>query len=272
MEKRPRLLVTLEGYAVEGGFDGPNLPATNYSPTIALGRHAGPGDAENLWDDYERVIDLVGQMGLAGIRMTLEWARIEPRRGRIDDGAIDRYARAVRHARGLGLDVTVALIDAAWPSWLGLEAWLLPWVVPHVLNHARLVVGRLRDDVTGVVVFTDPSRLVEGGYLRAEGPPWRLRAEEDASSARRQIERITSELKSDALVGPLLVGSFCEVTLGTSAREMTAQRALRRDVDEVYVRSLVRGCGPSASARGLLTRDETGWRVGATDELLEALR
>lgn len=264
--------MTLEGYAVEGGFDRPYEPATNYSPTIALGRHAGPGDAEGLWDDYEKVMDLAASMGLAGVRLTLEWARIEPRRGRVDTGALDRYANVVRHARRLGLDVTVVLFDAAWPSWLGLEAWLLPWVVPHVLAHARRVVGHISGDVTGLVVFANPALLVEGGFLRGEGPPWRSREVEDARAAKGQIERIVGELETDDAVAALLVGSSAEVSLELSATQIAAFRDRATDLDEVYARSLVRGRGPSAVARGLLTREGDEWRVCASDELLEALR
>src|ERR1039458_7500800 len=63
MERRPRRYVTLEGYAVEGGFDGTSQPSTCFRPTIALGRHLGPGDAYGLWRDYERGLDLVPTMG-----------------------------------------------------------------------------------------------------------------------------------------------------------------------------------------------------------------
>ena len=272
MDNRPRLLVTLEGYAVEGGFDRPYEPATNYSPTIALGRHPGPGDAEGLWNDYEQVIDLVVSMGLDGVRLTLEWARIEPRPGRIDVAALERYAKVVRHARALGLQVTLVLVDAAWPSWLGLEAWLLPWVVPHVLAHADRVAQHVGADATGVVAFARPSLLVGGGYLRGEGPPWRQRGVEDALAAQRQIERVERELASHALIGPLLVGSSADVTLDRTASQIASWRAQSRDVDELYVRSLVRGRGPTASARGLLEKDSNGWRISAPAELLEALR
>lgn len=264
--------MTLEGYAVEGGFDRPYEPATNYSPTIALGRHAGPGGAEGLWDDYEKVIDLAASMGLAGVRLTLEWARIEPRRGRVDSSALDRYVNVVRHARRLGLDVTVVLIDAAWPSWLGLEAWLLPWVVPHVLAHARRVAERISGDVTGLVVFANPALLVEGGFLRGEVPPWRSRQVEDARAAKAQIERIVRELGNDDALAPLLVRSSAQVSLELPPAQIAAFRDRTTDLDEVYARSLVRGRGPSASARGLLTREGDVWRVDASDELLEVLR
>ena len=81
---RPRRYVTLEGYAVEGGLDGPYQPSTCYRPTIALGRHAGPGDADDLWRDYERVLDLVADARIRRRALSVEWARdrTATRRGR----------------------------------------------------------------------------------------------------------------------------------------------------------------------------------------------
>jgi hypothetical protein len=59
MTERPRLFATLEGYAVEGGFDRTGEPMTCFSPTISLGRQAGPGAADDLWHHYEQVLDVV---------------------------------------------------------------------------------------------------------------------------------------------------------------------------------------------------------------------
>jgi hypothetical protein len=150
---RARLFVTLEGYAVEGGFDRPGGPATCYSPTIALGRHPGPGAADGLWRHYEDVLDLVPELGVAGVRLNVEWARVEPRADEVDESALRRYLDVVGHARSLGLDVTVGLVDAVWPSWLGQEAWLLPWVAPYAHAQIERITEELRrDDVVGAKV------------------------------------------------------------------------------------------------------------------------
>ena len=154
MASRTRLLVTLEGYAVEGGFDRVGEPMTCYSPTIALGRHAGPGNADGLWRDYEAVLDLVPELGFDGVRLTLEWARIEPRPGVVDEKALAVTARSFASRAALGLGVTVAIVDGVWPSWLGLEAWILPWTVPCVLDHARRVVEAYGGDATAFLAFT----------------------------------------------------------------------------------------------------------------------
>jgi len=266
MERRPRRYVTLEGYAVEGGFDGPYQPSTCYRPTIALGRHDGPGEADDLWHDYEVVLDLVPAMGFDGVRLSVEWARIEPHRGQFDDAAFERYDDVARYATSLGLAVTGVVVDAAWPAWLGLEAWLLPWVVPLVVEQARCVAQS--PAVTGVMVFADEQSLVNG-YLDASGPPWRRGARVDADLARAQIESIRAALGEDPVVGPKLVTSTRSVRVDQPLEQIRS--ALESECDEVYVRSLVHGHGPSASA-GLLVKDADGWRVSASKQLLEVLR
>jgi beta-glucosidase/6-phospho-beta-glucosidase/beta-galactosidase len=266
VERRPRRYVTLEGYAVEGGLDGPYQPSTCFRPTIALGRHAGPGDADDLWHDYEHVLDLVPSLGFDGVRLSVEWARVEPYRGEVDESALERYAQVARHAQSLGLGVTTVIVDAAWPAWLGLEAWLLPWVVPCVIEQARRVVTAM-PEASRVVIFADTTSLVNG-YLDSSTPPWRHGARVDAELAHDQISAILAELWDDALVGPRIVATSASVRVDQSVGEVSA--ALATECDELYVRSLVRGHGPSASA-GLLAKRSDGWRVEATDELLDVL-
>ena len=268
---RPRLFVTLEGYAVEGGFDQSGGPMTCYAPTTALGRHDGPGVADDLWHHYERVLDFVPGLGFDGIRLTVEWARVEPRPGEVDHRALERYGEVIAYARSLDLEITLALVDAVWPSWLGQEAWLLPWVVPHVLSHARRVVTSFAGERSGVVAFTQPDELVTSGYLRAAAPPWRRGAHKDAAFAHAQIEGLLSALSADPVVGPRLVKTSAVMTLDVAPEYLVKARH-SLDVDELYVRSLLRGSGPTAVAQGLLVQHGDEWRVGAPPALLSALR
>jgi beta-glucosidase/6-phospho-beta-glucosidase/beta-galactosidase len=219
VQRRPRRYVTLEGYAVEGGFDGPYQPSTCFRPTIALGRHAGPAGADDLWRDYEAVLDLVPGIGFDGVRLNVEWARVEPHRGVVDEVALERYAEVASYAQNLGLGVTVVIVDAAWPAWLGLEAWLLPWVVPCVLEQAARVVGAVRA-ATGVVVFSDPEYQVNG-FLDSSAPPWRRNARRDAEMAHDQINSILTTLRGDALVGPKVVASSAHVRVDQSDSRRT---------------------------------------------------
>jgi beta-glucosidase/6-phospho-beta-glucosidase/beta-galactosidase len=258
VSERPRILATLEGYAVEGGLDVAGGPATCFSPSIALGRVAGPGDAEALWHDYEAVIDAASTLGVDGVRLGVEWARVEPRRGEVDDAALERYRAVAAHARSRGLRVSVALVDGAWPAWLGLEAWLLPWVEPRCVEHARRVVSALGDQVDGLVVFADPAGIVERGYLWGTAPPWRRGARADAASAAAQVARIAATLRDDPLVGPLVVDSARTVSLDAPASTLASLGA-DPSWDEVHLRALVAGVGPRAAPAGLLVRADAAW-------------
>ena len=263
--------MTLEGYAVEGGLDQPGGPATCYAPTIALGRHVGPGAADDLWHRYEDVLNFIPALGFDGVRLTIEWARVEPRPGWIDEAALARYGEVLRHARSLDLLVTLAVVDAAWPSWLGQEAWLLPWVVPHVIAQARRLVERFSRDLTGVVLFAQPRELVANGFLRATAPPWRRSALREASFANAQIARLNEVLRRDEMVGPTLTASSAVIALGQAPRDLARARA-SLEVQEIYVRSLLRGRGPTSVAQGLLVQEGGEWRVNAPAELLDVLR
>jgi beta-glucosidase/6-phospho-beta-glucosidase/beta-galactosidase len=261
----------LEGYAVEGGFDQPGGPMTCYAPTIALGRHARPGATDDLWRNYERVLDFVPGLGFDGIRLTIEWARVEPRAGVVDRRALERYGEVLRYARSLDLEVTLALVDAVWPSWLGQEAWLLPWVVPHVLGHARRIVTTFENALTGVVAFSQPRELVTSGYLHASAPPWRRGAQKDANFAHAQIDALVSALEADEVVGPRLVKSCAVMNLDVAPEDLVRARDTL-GVDELYLRSLLAGSGPTGVAQGLLVQHGNEWRVGAPEDLLSALR
>jgi hypothetical protein len=260
-----RILAVLDGYAVEGGLDTPDGPATCYAPTIALGRHGGPGAGEDLWRDYEDVVDAARALAIDGLRLSVEWARVEPRAGEIDDEAFARYDRLVRHARSHDLLVTVAIVDRAWPSWLGPEAWLAPWVRDRLVAHAREVVTRL-PLVSGVVVAGNAQSLV-AGYLNASAPPWRTGAHRDARDVRENLAEVRARLAADDLVGPRLVGAHREVPLGSRVDPTTLRGG---DLDEVHVRSLVAGRGPTAAGAGLLVRVNGAWSPGPAARLLDA--
>ena len=269
MSTHARTLLTLEGYAVEGGYDVAGGPATCYAPSVALGRQLGPGLSDELWRDYEAVIDLAASVGVEGLRVTLEWARLAPRRGYHDDEAARRYEAMLAHARARGLWVTVVLVDAVWPAWAGLEAWLLPWVGPVFRAHAEWCLERFAHSVDAVLPFSQPTALVERGYLSAQAPPWRARARADATDAAANVAELDAFVR--ALAPATMVTSHRTIELDVEPDQLAAAR---RDpsLDELYLSSLVRGAGPTAARAGLFARHEGYWRVRADDELLVALR
>ncbi|MBW4030167.1 MAG: hypothetical protein HIU57_05745 [Acidobacteria bacterium] len=238
----------MSAYACEGGLDGRYQPATCYRPALALGRRRGPGTAEGLWENYEVVLDLAGDLQLAGVSLEVSWARLEPRRGYRDEAAVSRYAEVIAHARDRGLFVNVAAIDAAWPAWLGQEAWLMPWVVPVATDYVNWLTSSLSADSWSV--FAARGSLTQGFLDEGAGPPWRRGAREDARSASRNLDEIARAVAGDDGVA-FVTSAAVELDEVSSAPVA--------GVDEVHVKSLVRGVGPLASARGIVARRGDRW-------------
>jgi hypothetical protein len=182
--------------------------------------------------------------------LEVSWARLEPHFGQRDEAALARYAEVVAHARRLGLWVSVAAIDAAWPAWLGLEAWLMPWVTPVAIDYVGWLTSSLHADALSV--YASRTLLTRGFLVEDAGPPWRRGARDDAVSAARNLEIIEEAIRAKADVN--FVSS---VNLGLD----DLRDASLFDVDEVHLQSLVRGSGPLASARGLVARRGVTWVV-----------
>ncbi|MDE3008774.1 MAG: hypothetical protein KGI14_07070 [Acidobacteriota bacterium] len=269
MTTAARTLATLEGYAVEGGFDVRFGPATCYAPTTALKRHAATGDAMELWRDYEVVVEHAARLGLGGLCVTLEWARLAPERDIFDEAAARRYEALLREARRVGLWTTVVVVDAVWPAWAGLEAWLLPWVQPVFVEHAQRLLERFDEVTNAVIPFRDAQALIQRGFVDATAPPWRRRASADARDALANVQGLEQRVRD--LHPTKMVRAYRALDADGSAAQLRAARA-DASLDEVHLRSLVRGVGPTAAKAGLLARDGASWRVEASEELVLAWR
>jgi hypothetical protein len=266
---RAVVLGTLDGFSVEGGYDIAGGPTTCYAAASHLGMCEPTTDGPRLWERYEDAIDAAASLGLDGVRITVEWARVEPRRTRRDADAVARYREAIRHARSLGLRATVVTVDATWPSWLGHEPWLLPWAEPEYARHVRALVDELGEEIDGLVTFARPHEIVDAGLVRGSAPPWRQGASRDARTAHARVAAMHDQALADPAVARLVVGQFTEVPVVADARALASMIAAASG--EVHLRSLVRGVGPTAAPGALLEDAGVGWRAAHGDVLASAL-
>jgi hypothetical protein len=174
---------TLDGYAIEGGFDTELGPATSFGVAQALGRARPSVRSAHTYEHLVELVARAAQLGLAELRVTLEWARLERRPGARDEDALERYLSVLRAARDAGLSCVAVLCDAAWPSWLGQEPWLSSWAPERFAAHAGWLAPRLEGLARAVVTFRAPNAAARDGWVRASRPPYRRRAIADATSA-----------------------------------------------------------------------------------------
>lgn len=176
------LLVGLSatGYRCEGSYNGPGQPANQWAAWERVGALVAPTSGFDLWRHPEPAIERAAATGAQVLSLGVEWARIEPSPGRVDDAALARYAQILEMSRRHGLLPVVALYDIAHPLWLGEELWLTPGAPDRFAAHAARVVAHLKDHCRHWLTVRQPNHVARCGWIAGAHPPGRLGALSDA--------------------------------------------------------------------------------------------
>lgn len=118
-------------HQVEGGFNGPGEPLNNWVVAERAGKVEPSGEAIRFWTDYPEQVELAGGMNLNAFRLSIEWARVQPRTSAraggippFDRGAIEAYSDMIAAVMEAGMEPVVTLQHFTHPYWLGLDFWL----------------------------------------------------------------------------------------------------------------------------------------------------
>ncbi|RKH92028.1 glycoside hydrolase family 1 protein [Corallococcus sp. AB045] len=162
--------VATSAYQVEGGIEN------DWAEWERLGKlkepHARCGIAVDHWRRYAEDYALAKAVGATAFRLSLEWARIEPERGRFDGAVLEGYRERLLKLRAMGLRPVVTLHHFTHPTWFHAST---PWHLPESLEAFRQYVRRCAPLLEGldalVISFNEPMVLLLGGYLQGLMPP-----------------------------------------------------------------------------------------------------
>jgi len=168
-----RFGVATAGFQIEGGYNGDAQPANNWAGWEAAGRAARSGAALDFWNDFETHLDRVRDLGCTAFRLSVEWARCEPRRDEWDATAFDRYARILDACRARGLEPLVTLHHFTHPAWLPVDFWLTPDAPERFAAWVDVVVERLSGGCSNWVTLNEINVYALQTYLTGEFPPGR---------------------------------------------------------------------------------------------------
>lgn len=178
--------VATSGFQSEGGYNRPGQPQNNWAEMEEKGVVAPTGEAAGFWQRLEEDLARCREMGLRSIRMSLEWARIQPAMERwrrlpppLDQGALDAYAQRLARCRDYGLEPLVTLHHFTHPAWLGVDAWLddeTPGLFEAFVRAAvqginrRLIEHYEQPPLRWYLTINEPNMLVLNTYFRRQFP------------------------------------------------------------------------------------------------------
>ena len=205
--------VATSGYQVEGGFNGDGEPHNNWAAWEGAGRAARSGLACDFWRHPEEALDRAAAIGCNAFRLSVEWARLEPRPGSYDAAALERYAEILSLCTARGLEPIVTLHHFTHPLWLGEEFWLRPGSPDVFARHVARVVPALAPHCRRWVTINEPNIVTLMGWIEGACPPGRRMAVSDAFCVLDNL--LTAHVLAADVV--TAVQPDAEVTINTSS-------------------------------------------------------
>ena len=154
----------------------------NQQPTI----FAEPsGDAQNSLALWEQDLDLAVSIGLNTYRFGIEWARIEPEKGRFSEAMLDHYLRIIEGCRARNLTPIVTYSHFTAPRWFSAQGgWTNPESAALFARYAERLTRKLGAAIHSVITFNEPNILQ---LLRTVLPPkvWEVQKLTVDTAARR---------------------------------------------------------------------------------------
>lgn len=172
--------VATSGYQVEGGFNGPGEPGNNWVRWEQSGKVTPSGIACDFWRHPAELLDRAASLGCNAFRLSVEWARLEPEEGVLDEEALGRYAEILSMCRRRSMEPVVTLHHFTHPWFLGEEFWLTPGSPDRFAAHVDRVVPKLAAECRYWVTVNEPNVLALMGWVQGAYPPGRRAAFSDA--------------------------------------------------------------------------------------------
>ena len=128
----------------------------------------GPRHAEHYHEDLDLISNTLHH---SAFRTAIEWARIEPKEGKIDKDAINFYHSYLGSIKRTGMKTFVALSDFTNPVWVQEQGgWLSKKVVSKFSQYVELVSSEFGSYIDYCLIVNDPSSVAQKSYFIGSSP------------------------------------------------------------------------------------------------------
>jgi len=133
---------------------------------------SNPANANDHLYRWKEDIDLMSKMGIKIYRLSIEWARIEPEKGKYDEEAVLWYRRLLEYIKSKGIAPLLTLHHFTNPLWFeSLGGFAEPANIQIFLGFAEYAVRKFSDLVDEYVTINEPNVFAVMGYLNGVFPP-----------------------------------------------------------------------------------------------------
>jgi beta-glucosidase len=138
------------------------------------GRLPKSGQATDHYHRYAEDFALAKSIGLTSLRISIEWARIEPTPGVWDMSAVAHYRKVLETMKEQGLVSMVTLHHYTLPQWVAAQGGFQnPKTISWFQSYVAFVSHELGNNIDLWVTINEPEVFTLTGYLQGIRPPFK---------------------------------------------------------------------------------------------------
>lgn len=165
--------VATSGYQAEGSAPDSNWRRYEQAKTSSIKEPYR--ESVDFRHNYVADIDRAKQLGVNVFRFSVEWARIEPRPGQVDETELAYYDDVVRHVLDAGMRPMITLDHWVYPGWVADQGgWDSDRTVDAWLANARRVVDRYKGLGALWITINEPTVYLQNETANGGLAGWKL--------------------------------------------------------------------------------------------------
>jgi len=130
------------------------------------------GRASDHYNRFEEDFDIAKSLHQNAHRFSVEWARIEPEKGRFDDKEIEHYRAVLKALKERKIKPLITLHHFTNPVWVAERGgWGNSDTISYFESYVRFVVTQLSGLCDFWITINEPTVYVYEGYIRGLWPP-----------------------------------------------------------------------------------------------------
>jgi beta-glucosidase len=127
--------------------------------------HAGDaqhcsGRSADHWNRVAEDVSLIESLGVQQFRMSIEWSRIEPQEGVIDQAALNHYRDEVRLLKSRGIEPLITLQHFTLPQWVAEKGgWEWEGMPDAFSRYSIRVYRAIRNEASIFITMNEPNLM-----------------------------------------------------------------------------------------------------------------
>lgn len=133
--------------------------------------HLQSGAACDQYNRYQEDFDLIKSLNHNAHRLSIEWARIEPKEGEFDHHEIEHYVKLLKYLKSLNIKVMLTLWHFTLPKWVAdLGGWENGKTVQFFERFVKRIIPEISEFVDMWITLNEPGVYVYEAYIKKEWP------------------------------------------------------------------------------------------------------